>query len=88
MTATEIKAYWISPLYRNGVAYALKVFGPYADACWDVEVYVEDTFCGTKTVERDTHVIADCMDFVNKCIDIREQIEEETAAPLIEYDKD
>jgi hypothetical protein len=67
-TPADIQVTWIAPLWRGGVPYELKVFGAYADGNYDVEVYVEGDFCGTKTIVRNTHVIADMYDFVERCI--------------------
>ena len=64
----------MSPLYRDGVEYALTVsdanvlFDGTSEYC--VDIAVEGCSVGFIYIDRDTHVIADCMDAVNEAVAI------------------
>jgi hypothetical protein len=83
-TPADIQAQWYAPLYRGASTYELQVFGPYSDGRYDVEVHVDGTFCGTKTLERNTHIIGDMYDFVTRCIEAEQLICFDNHATLCE----
>lgn len=80
----NIEVFWISSLYSPSVEYDLKVFGQHSDGTWDVEVYVNGTYCGTKTIERDTNIVEDCYNFVSLCVGMEDDIRLSVAEPICE----
>jgi len=61
-------------MYHKGEPYTYIVFGPYADNTFDVEVHAghvrnnndPGTHVFTHTIERDTHVITDMWDAMDR----------------------
>jgi hypothetical protein len=60
-------------LYRDGEPYTLLVYGPYLDGDFDVEIYLDHVdeatrngveLIGTVSLNRDTHIVADCQQAV------------------------
>lgn len=64
-------------IYHNDQPYTYIVFGPYANGTeWDVEVHRghvndnrdESTYMDTKTIDRDTHIVADMWDAMDSIL--------------------
>lgn len=84
MTAT-IEVVWLGTLIVDGMPVDLKVFGPYVDGEYDVEVYVFGDYVGTKTLPNNDNVIEDTKAFVYKCLTQHEAVVFDNAPTLTEY---
>lgn len=82
---TTITAEWLGTLIVDGMPVDLKVFGPYVDGEYDVEVYVFGDYVGTKTLPNNDNVIADMQAFVTKCVAAHEAVFFDGAPTLTEY---